>query len=613
MEIHRGLPTDIDTIVSLAKRRGFVYPSSEIYGGQRAAWDYGPLGVELKNNIKRQWWRSMVRSRDDIVGLDSSVILAREVWEASGHVKEFVDPLTECQSCHKRFRADHLDRGVRGEARPAAGERPGRHRLPELRHPRRVHRAADVQRPAVDPPRRDRGRVGPGLPAAGDRAGHLHQLPQRAAVLAEEAAVRHRPDRQVVPQRDHPGQLHLPDPRVRADGDGVLRQARHRRGVARVLDRTSASRWYADLGIDPDNLRLYEHPKEKLSHYSKRTVDIEYRFRFSGTEWGELEGIANRTDFDLTTHSKHSGADLSYFDQEKGERWMPYVIEPAAGVDRPMMAFLLDAYAEDEAPNAKGGVEKRTVLRLDPRLAPVKAAVLPLSRNADLSPKARDLAAVLRQPWNVEFDDAGAIGRRYRRQDEIGTPFCLTVDFDTLDRPGGDGPGPRLDGSRSGSASTRSTALPGRAAARLLNRRRQARVAAARRRHVSGRGLAAPAGQDAPVRSPAVSGPRRWSWSASSTSSRPPFDPADGLLLLGAELGRQRGHLGAQALHLGGPLGQSPARRAFPLPGVLDAVRHDPVRPETRPATGSSLPAAPVHRRRGLPFYPLRVPPSPSE
>ncbi|MGH3620875.1 MAG: glycine--tRNA ligase, partial [Sciscionella sp.] len=191
--------------------------------------------------------------------------------------------------------------------------------------------------------------------------------------------------------------------------------------------------WYTDLGISLDNLRHYEHPKEKLSHYAKRTVDIEYRFQFSsGQEWGELEGIANRTDFDLTTHSNHSGVDLSYFDQANDSRYRPFVIEPAAGVGRPLMAFLLDAYTEDEAPNAKGGVDKRVVLRLDRRLAPVKAAVLPLSRNADLSPKARDVAAALRRHWNVDFDDAGAIGRRYRRQDEIGTPFCVTVDFDTL-------------------------------------------------------------------------------------------------------------------------------------------------------------------------------------
>ncbi|HOC13748.1 MAG TPA: glycine--tRNA ligase, partial [Propionicimonas sp.] len=191
--------------------------------------------------------------------------------------------------------------------------------------------------------------------------------------------------------------------------------------------------WYTDLGISPENLRHYEHPKEKLSHYSKRTVDIEYNFGFTGGDgWGELEGIANRTDFDLGTHSSHSGTDLSYFEQASGERYLPYVIEPAAGLTRSLMAFLVEAYTEDEAPNTKGGVDVRTVLKLDPRLSPVKAAVLPLSRNADLSPKARDLAAQLRKVWNVEFDDAQAIGRRYRRQDEIGTPFCITVDFDTL-------------------------------------------------------------------------------------------------------------------------------------------------------------------------------------
>ena len=192
-------------------------------------------------------------------------------------------------------------------------------------------------------------------------------------------------------------------------------------------------RWYTDLGIDRDNLRLYEHPQEKLSHYSKRTVDIEYRFRFAAKEFDELEGIANRTDFDLTQHSEFSGQDLSYFDQAANERYMPYVIEPAAGLTRSLMAFLIDAWTEDEAPNTKGGVDKRTVLRLDPRLAPVKVAVLPLSRNADLSPKARDLAAELRKNWNVEFDDSGAIGRRYRRQDETGTPYCVTVDFETLE------------------------------------------------------------------------------------------------------------------------------------------------------------------------------------
>jgi glycyl-tRNA synthetase len=191
--------------------------------------------------------------------------------------------------------------------------------------------------------------------------------------------------------------------------------------------------WYLDLGINSDNLRLFEHPREKLSHYSKRTVDIEYRFGFPGTEFGELEGVANRTDFDLKTHSEHSGVDLSYFDPTTESRWTPFVIEPAAGLTRSLMAFLVDAYSEDQAPNAKGELESRTVLRLDPRLAPIKAAVLPLSRDERLSPMARDLAQQLRKNWTIEFDDSGAIGRRYRRQDEIGTPFCITLDFDSLE------------------------------------------------------------------------------------------------------------------------------------------------------------------------------------
>ena len=191
--------------------------------------------------------------------------------------------------------------------------------------------------------------------------------------------------------------------------------------------------FYTDLGIDPDNLRLYEHPQEKLSHYSKRTVDIEYRFGFPNSEFGELEGIANRTDFDLSAHSEASGKKLEYFDQQSGERYTPYVIEPSAGLTRSLMAFLVEAYAEDEAPNTKGGVDKRVVLKLDPRLAPVKVAVLPLSRKEELTSVAKDLAADLRKYWNIEYDDAGAVGRRYRRQDEIGTPYCVTIDFDSLD------------------------------------------------------------------------------------------------------------------------------------------------------------------------------------
>jgi glycyl-tRNA synthetase len=427
------VPADrIDTIVSLAKRRGFVYPSSEIYGGQRAAWDYGPLGVELKENVKRQWWRSMVQGRDDIVGLDSSVILAREVWEASGHISEFVDPLTECQSCHKRFRADHL---IEAYEEKHGGKAPD-NGLQDIVCPNCGTRGAFTE------PKMFNGLLSTHLGVTQDESGLAYLRPETAQgifinFLNVLQSSRRKPPFGIAQQGKSFRNEITP-------GNFIFRTREFEQMEMEyfvepgsdeewhdywIAERTN---WYTGLGIHPDNLRLFEHPKEKLSHYSKRTVDIEYRFRFAGSEWGELEGIANRTDFDLTTHSKHSGADLSYFDQDKGERWTPYVIEPAGGVGRSMMAFLVDAYVEDEAPNAKGGVDKRTVLRLDRRLAPVKAAVLPLSRNADLSPKARDLAKELRQSWNVDFDDAGAIGRRYRRQDEIGTPFCLTVDFDTL-------------------------------------------------------------------------------------------------------------------------------------------------------------------------------------
>jgi glycyl-tRNA synthetase len=426
------VPADrTDTIVSLAKRRGFVYPSSEIYGGQRAAWDYGPLGVELKENVRRQWWRTMVQGRDDVVGLDSSVILAREVWEASGHINEFVDPLTECQSCHKRFRADHLT-----EAYEEKHGRPPENGLKDVVCPHCGTRGAFTE------PKMFNGLLSTHLGVTQDESGLAYLRPETAQgifinFLNVLQSSRRKPPFGI-------GQTGKSFRNEITPGNFIFRtrefeQMEMEFFVAPGSDEewhdywiTERTNWYTGLGISPDNLRLYEHPKEKLSHYSKRTVDIEYRYRFAGSEWGELEGIANRTDFDLTTHSKHSGADLSYFDQEKGERWVPYVIEPAAGVGRSMMAFLIDAYTEDEAPNAKGNPEKRIVLRLDRRLAPVKAAVLPLSRNADLSPKARDLATELRGFWNVDFDDAGAIGRRYRRQDEIGTPFCLTVDFDTL-------------------------------------------------------------------------------------------------------------------------------------------------------------------------------------
>ncbi|TDD20329.1 glycine--tRNA ligase [Actinomadura sp. KC06] len=422
----------LETIVNLAKRRGLVYPSSEIYGGLRASWDYGPLGVELKNNVKRQWWKSMVQGRDDIVGLDSCVILAREVWEASGHVQAFVDPLTECQSCHKRFRADHLEEGYEEKhGRPPANG------LADIGCPNCGVKGSFTE------PRMFNGLLKTYLGPVEDESGLAYLRPETAQGIFINYLNVQQSSRRKVPFGI--GQIGKSFRNEITPGNFIFRTREFEQMEMEFFVKPGSDeewhqywidermQWYVDLGIRKENLRLYEHPAEKLSHYSKRTVDVEYRFDFIGGEWGELEGVANRTDFDLTTHSKASGADLSFFDQESGERFVPYVIEPAAGVDRCTLTFMMDAYAEDEAPNAKGKMEKRTVMRLDRRLAPVKAAVLPLSRNADLSPKARDLAARLRKNWNVEFDDAGAIGRRYRRQDEIGTPFCVTVDFDTLE------------------------------------------------------------------------------------------------------------------------------------------------------------------------------------
>ncbi len=422
----------IDNVVSLCKRRGFVFPCGEIYGGTRSAWDYGPLGVELKENIKRQWWRAMVTSRDDIVGLDSSVILPTKTWEASGHLATFTDPLTECQSCHKRFRADHLEEEFETrKGRPPTGG------LAEIACPNCGTRGAWTE------PRPFNGMLKTFLGVIEDDSGLHYLRPETAqGIFLNFVNVMN------STRKKPPFGIAQTGKAFRNEitpGNFIFRTREFEQMEMEffVEPGTDAewhqtwidlrTDWYVDLGIDRGNLRHLEHPQEKRSHYSKRTVDIEYRFNLPSREFDELEGIANRTDFDLKAHSAASGQDLTYFDQAKGERWTPYVIEPAAGLTRSLMAFLIDAYAEDEAPNAKGGVDKRTVLRLDPRLSPVKVAVLPLSRNAELSPKAKQVASDLRTAWNVDFDDAGAIGRRYRRQDEIGTPYCVTVDFDTLD------------------------------------------------------------------------------------------------------------------------------------------------------------------------------------
>jgi len=422
----------LDKVIALAKRRGFVFQAGEIYGGSRSAWDYGPLGTALKDNIKRQWWRSVVQMREDVVGIDSSVILPKQVWEASGHVDVFTDPLVECTSCHRRFREDHLiEEFEEKKGRSPEGGLAG------INCPN-----CGVKGQFTDP-KAFSGLLKTYLGPVDNEEGLHYLRPETAqGIFVNFANV-------VQVSRMKPpfgiAQVGKSFRNEITPGNFIFRtrefeQMEMEFFVEPGTDETwhqywidERHRWYTDLGINPDNLRLYEHPAEKLSHYSKRTVDIEYRFGFSSGEFGELEGVANRTDFDLSTHSQHSGEDLSYFDQSKDERYTPYVIEPAAGLTRSLMAFLVDSYTEDEAPNAKGGTDTRTVLKLDRRLAPIKVAVLPLSRDEKLSPVAKDLAQQLRAEWAVDFDDAGAIGRRYRRHDEIGTPFAVTVDFDSPD------------------------------------------------------------------------------------------------------------------------------------------------------------------------------------
>jgi len=419
----------LDQVISLAKRRGFVFQAGEIYGGSRSAWDYGPLGVELKENIKRQWWRSMVSGREDVVGLDSSIILPKKVWEASGHVEAFVDPLIECTSCNKRFRQDHLEEAFEEKKGRAPSS------MSEIACPNCGNKDIWTE------PKSFNGLLKTSLGPVDDESGMHYLRPETAQGIFVNFnnvlnAARMKPPFGI-------GQMGKSFRNEITPGNFIFRTREFEQMEMEFFVKPGEDEqwhdywinerynWYVNLGINPENLRLFDHPKEKLSHYSKRTVDIEYRFGFQGSEFGELEGVANRTDFDLKTHSEHSGVDLSYFDPTEERRWTPFVIEPAAGLTRSLMAFLVDAYTEDEAPNTKGGVDVRTVLRLDYRLAPVKAAILPLSRNEELNPIAKDLASELRAVWNVEFDDSGAIGRRYRRQDEIGTPFCITVDFDT--------------------------------------------------------------------------------------------------------------------------------------------------------------------------------------
>jgi glycyl-tRNA synthetase len=402
----------MEAITSLAKRRGIAFQSSEIYGGLRSSWDYGPLGTELRRNIRGAWWRSMVQLRDDVVGMEAALLMSPRVWETSGHVDGFADPLIECERCHHRFREDDLPERVCPECGGTAFTEPKQFNLMFKTHMGPVEDEASV---VYLPPETAQGMF---IDFATIQTVSRRKLPFGIAQIRKSFRNEITPGNFIFRTREF----------EQMEMEFFVKPGTDEEWFEYWLDQRM--QWYLDLGLSKERLRVRPHGPEELAHYARAASDIEFEYPFG---WSELEGVANRTDFDLRRHAEASGQDLSYFDQESEERYLPYVIEPAGGVDRSLLAFLLDAYRVEEAPTAKGDTDRRTVLGLHRDLAPIKVAVLPLSRNERLVPDARRVFDVLKQEWMCDYDDAGAIGRRYRRQDEVGTPFCVTVDFDSLD------------------------------------------------------------------------------------------------------------------------------------------------------------------------------------
>ena len=397
---------DMEKLVSLCRRRGFIFPSSEIYGGLSSCWDYGPLGVELKRNIKDAWWRAVVQRRDDMVGLDASILMHPQTWEASGHLEGFSDPLVECKECHLRWRSDELE----GDKCPDCGGALTEPKLFNLMF---------------------RTFMGP----VEDDASVVYLRPETAQGIFVNFENILNTTRKRLPFGI--AQVGKSFRNEVTTGNFIFRSREFEQMEIEYFVRPGTDKkwfdywveerinWYVELGIRRENLKLRPHEKEELAHYARECSDINYLFPMG---WAELEGIANRGDFDLVQHASSSGKTLSYYDEEAKEHIVPYIIEPSAGVDRTFLAILCDAYDEDEADG-----EKRVLLHLHPDLAPIKAAVLPLSRKEHLASFAKEIYADLRQQWMVGYDDAQSIGRRYRRQDEIGTPFCVTVDFESLE------------------------------------------------------------------------------------------------------------------------------------------------------------------------------------
>ena len=411
---------DMDTLVSLCKRRGFVYPAAEIYGGFANAWDYGPLGVEMRRNIRTAWWQATVRERDDVVGLEATVITNPRVWEASGHLASFTDPLVDCRHCKARHRADDLpDWDDATSSLPPNAVCPTcgtRGTLTDARQFNMMFKTfvGPVEDTAAVAYLRPETAQGMFINFDNVLTSSRLKLPFGIAQIGKSFRNEITPGNFIFRTREFE-QMELEYFCRPEDG---LAQFDHWR--------QERMNWYLRIGIKPQSLRFYDHPKEKLSHYSAGTTDVEFLYPFG---WGELEGVAYRTDYDLRQHAAASGQRLDYFDEETQQHIVPHVVEPAAGVDRVMLACLIDAYEVETI----GEGDTRVVLRLHPAIAPIQVAVLPLSRNEKLGPTAREVWAMLRPHFSTQFDDAQAIGRRYRRQDEIGTPYCVTIDFQTVE------------------------------------------------------------------------------------------------------------------------------------------------------------------------------------
>ncbi|MEY3092889.1 MAG: glycyl-tRNA synthetase [Actinomycetota bacterium] len=401
--------SDLEQIVNLCKRRGFVYPSAEIYGGFRSSYDYGPLGSLMLRNVRESWLREMVQKRDDVVLIDAAILGPPQVFEASGHLANFSDPLVDCRECKQRFREDHL------EDRSVCPNCKAKNSLTDARAFNLMFKtyAGPVEGSGAEVYLRPETAQGMFVNFSNVLQTSRKKPPFGIAQVGKSFRNEITPGNFIFRTREFE-QMELEFFVPPAEGP-------------KWYEYWCATRlqWYIDLGIPAEMLRLRAHDADELSHYSAGTADVEFMYPWG---WGELEGIAQRTNFDLTQHSNHSGQRLDFFDQSTNERYVPFVIEPAAGVNRAMAAFLLAAYDEDEV-----GGEARTILRLHPRLAPFKVAVLPLSKKDTLTPLAREIFASLSERYMVEYDDTQSIGKRYRRQDEIGTPLCITVDFESLE------------------------------------------------------------------------------------------------------------------------------------------------------------------------------------